>query len=174
MGLLGLGEHIVKERSTGVKRGVPGRIDGRRRDHVTAQRFGDGLTRRQAVEVTPGKVPGDQVAGAIADRVGRVSTARDRLRRQVEKGRASLGVFFDRIDYPDVAATLYGAATRSKAIAAVPGLPAAIEHLQATLGAAAFDRHVASGAAMDIGDAVAYARRQIRLAQQTSGPAPGS
>jgi hypothetical protein len=87
---------------------------------------------------------------------------------------ASLGIFFDRIDNPDVAATLYGAAARVKAIAAVPGLPAAIEHLRTTLGPAVFDHHVAAGAAMDIGDAVAYARQQIRRAQQTSDSPPGS
>jgi hypothetical protein len=81
---------------------------------------------------------------------------------------ASLGVFFDRINYPNVAATLYGGASRSTAVAAVPGLATAVEHLQAILGVAAFDRQVAAGEAMDAGDAVAYAREQIRLAQQSA------
>jgi hypothetical protein len=36
------------------------------------------------------------------------------------------------------------------------------------LGDAEFDSRVRTGATMDIGDAVTYAREQIRLARQTS------
>jgi predicted ATPase len=83
---------------------------------------------------------------------------------------ASLGVFFDRIAQPDVAATLYGAATRSKGIVQVPGLQPAVEHLRATLGPADFDSRVLAGATMDIGRAVTYAREEIRLARLASRP----
>jgi len=51
-------------------------------------------------------------------------------------------------------------------IDAVPGLPAVVEHLRVVLGAAVFADRVARGAALEVGDAVAYARHEIRLARQ--------
>ena len=51
---------------------------------------------------------------------------------------------------------------------AVPALPALIEHLRAEIGGTVFDSEVAAGAALEFGDAVAYARHQIRLARPQS------
>ena len=80
---------------------------------------------------------------------------------------AGLAVLFDRADRPDVAATLYGATTRQPA-AVTDGadhLPAAVDHLRAVLGETLFDRCAATGAGMDLGDAVAYARHNIHTAR---------
>jgi hypothetical protein len=82
---------------------------------------------------------------------------------------ASLGllaVCFDRFDQPDVAATLYGASTYRAINHYVVDLPAVVDHLRAALGDAAFDQCAATGAAMDLGDAVGYARHHIELARR--------
>ena len=76
-----------------------------------------------------------------------------------------LAMAFDRVEQPEIAARIYGASTRSRSIETVPGLPAAVEHLRAVLGEAVFADRVAAGADLEIGDAVAYARHQIRLAR---------
>jgi tetratricopeptide (TPR) repeat protein len=74
---------------------------------------------------------------------------------------------FDRFDRPDVAATLYGASTTNQAtIHLVIGLPGAVARLRRLLGDAAFDQYAATGAAMDLADAVSYARRHIELARR--------
>ncbi len=78
---------------------------------------------------------------------------------------ASLAVYLDRVEQPDVAARIYGASTHNTHVAAVPGLRETVQHLRTLLGDPVFDRHVAAGAAMETGDAVAYARQQIRLAR---------
>ncbi len=87
-----------------------------------------------------------------------------------------LAVCFDRLDRPDPAATLYGAATNNPTDLSlyVLGLPALVDHLRAALGDAAFERCAATGAAMDLADAVAYARHHIQLARrQAAKPDPG-
>ncbi len=83
---------------------------------------------------------------------------------------ADLAVFFDRTVQSDIAATIYGSSTRYQSIVAAPGLPGVVEHLRAVLGDTLFDRCVETGAALDFGDAVAYARHQIRLARQPKDP----
>jgi hypothetical protein len=88
---------------------------------------------------------------------------------------AYLGVCFDRFDRPDVAAPLYGASTTHHAIIhIVIGLPATVDHLRSVLGDAAFGQCAAAGAAMDLAEAVEYARHQIQLARrQAANPDPG-
>jgi hypothetical protein len=73
-------------------------------------------------------------------------------------------VLFDRLEQPDIAATLYGATSRYGVIAWVFNLPTVVDHLREALGQAAYDDCVATGAAMEFGDAVQYAQQQIRLA----------
>jgi tetratricopeptide (TPR) repeat protein len=85
---------------------------------------------------------------------------------------AYLAIFFDRVEEPRIAATIYGAASRSGSISLVPQLAAAIDHLRAVLGSRAFEDHVATGAVMDAGDAVAYARDQIHATRRQ--PADGN
>jgi len=80
----------------------------------------------------------------------------------------SLAVHFDRVEQPDIAATLYGASTRARSLRVLLDLPDTVEHLRAVLDPAVFDERVATGAAMDLGDAVVYARQQIRLARQSA------
>jgi predicted ATPase/class 3 adenylate cyclase len=83
----------------------------------------------------------------------------------------SLAVCFDRFNRPDVAATLYGASTNQALTQTVFDLSAAVDHLRAALGDAAFDQCAATGAAMDPADAVGYARHHIELARrQTANP----
>ena len=71
---------------------------------------------------------------------------------------ASLAAFFNRIGQPEIAATLYGATTRDAGTSLGSTV---IDHLCNTLGTAAFDRCVATGAAMDTADAVRYAHHHI-------------
>ena len=79
---------------------------------------------------------------------------------------ASLTVFFDRFERPDVAATVYGASTRQASIGLVPNLPAVVDHLRSVLGDESFDACVATGAAQSTADAVRYAHRQLRLTRR--------
>jgi tetratricopeptide (TPR) repeat protein len=86
---------------------------------------------------------------------------------------ANLAVCFDRLDRPDVAATLYGASNPALN-QYVADLPAVANHLRAVLGDGEFDQCVATGAAMDLANAVGYARQHIQLARrQTANPGPG-
>jgi hypothetical protein len=87
---------------------------------------------------------------------------------------ANLAVCFDRIDQPDVAATIYGASTLQPVSQLVLELPGVVDHLRAVLGDTAFDNCAATGAAMDAADAVAYARHHIELAgRQAANPDSG-
>ena len=74
---------------------------------------------------------------------------------------AYLAGFFDRFDQPAVAAIVYGASTHGRFHSA----RSVASRLRDALGEAAFDMAVATGAAMDAGEAVRYARQQIRLAR---------
>jgi predicted ATPase len=86
---------------------------------------------------------------------------------------AILAVCFDRFDRPDVAATFYGASTNHPGSQYVVDLLAPIARLRAALGDAAFDQFAATGAAMDLVDAVGYARHHIELARrQAANPDP--
>jgi hypothetical protein len=80
---------------------------------------------------------------------------------------ASLAVFFDRYDQPQVAATIYGASTRHASIGLVPRLADAVAHLESVLGGDDFARCVAAGAAMEASEAVRNAHRQIQLARES-------
>jgi tetratricopeptide (TPR) repeat protein len=77
---------------------------------------------------------------------------------------AYLAMFFDRVEEPGIAATIYGAAEGSGSIILVPNLKGVVLHLRAVLGGQAFQDRAAAGAVMDIGDAVAYARHEIQQA----------
>jgi hypothetical protein len=78
---------------------------------------------------------------------------------------AELAMFFARDGQPETAATIYGTSTRYSNDWVI-GLPTAIEAMRDQLGETAFDRCVAAGASMDIGDAVAYARHLIQAARR--------
>jgi hypothetical protein len=79
---------------------------------------------------------------------------------------AYLAVLFCRINQDEVAATLYGASTDIPSIGIVSSLPRAVQELQVRLGPITFDQRVAAGSGMEHGDAVAYARQEIRLARE--------
>jgi hypothetical protein len=84
---------------------------------------------------------------------------------------AILAVCFDRFDRPDVAATLYGAGRPNFPRLYLFYLPAVVDHLRTALGDAAFDQCAATGANMDLAEAVGYARHHIELARrQTANP----
>ncbi len=83
---------------------------------------------------------------------------------------ASLAVFFDRFERPEVAATIYGASTRQASISLVPHLPEVVSHLRSVLGESTFDACVGAGAAQDIAEAVGYAHEQIQLASRELSP----
>ena len=87
---------------------------------------------------------------------------------------AILAVWFERFERPDVAATLYGASTYHPGSQYYVNLPAMVDHLRAVLGDAGFDQCAATGAAMDLADAVGYARHHIELARcQVANPNSG-
>jgi hypothetical protein len=81
---------------------------------------------------------------------------------------ASLAICLERFERAEAAAAVYGSSTRMVAVPPVAGLLEACERLRATLGSAVFDQQVATGAAMETGDAVAYARQHIQLARQAA------
>jgi tetratricopeptide (TPR) repeat protein len=82
---------------------------------------------------------------------------------------ASLSVCFDRLERPEIAATLYGITTHISA--REPGIRRSVlGRMREALGDAAFERCVAAGAAMEPADAVQYAREQIRCAREELQP----
>jgi hypothetical protein len=97
-------------------------------------------------------------------------TAIDSLHRAGDVGNtavalAGLAVLFDRLDRPEIAATLYGASRRKGDFGWVTHLHGVVDHLRTVLGEAGFDGCVATGASMELADAVAYARDQIQAAR---------
>ena len=85
---------------------------------------------------------------------------------------AALAGFFDRIEQPEIGATIYGTIAHHANINTVINLPAVLHHLRATLGDTVFHACVATGAAMEPPDAVQYARAQIQTARRELGDAP--
>ena len=81
---------------------------------------------------------------------------------------AFLAVLFDRLDEPEIAATLYGATTTHHPATTTDraDLAAAIDHLRNMLGTDTFDRYVMTGAAMDLAEAVRYAHHHINNTRQ--------
>jgi hypothetical protein len=81
---------------------------------------------------------------------------------------AELAAFFDRNAQHETSAALYGISTHIVVADAswMVNLAAVVDHLQAVLGDEMFDQCVATGAAMAIGDAVAYARHETQMARR--------
>ena len=69
---------------------------------------------------------------------------------------ASLAVFFDRFEHPEVAATIYGASTRQPSIGLVPRLSEVVEHLRCGARRRRLRACVQIGVAMDTAEAVRY------------------
>ncbi len=76
-----------------------------------------------------------------------------------------LVVLFDRLDRPEVVATLYGAMADQGITVAIPGFTEAAAHARAALDEGVVQECSAAGTAMELADAVRYARRQIQLAR---------
>ena len=83
---------------------------------------------------------------------------------------ASLAMFFDRFERPEIAAKIYGASTRQASIGLVPHLPEVVVHLRSVLGEDTFDACVETGAAMELAEAVRYAQEQIHVASTDLAP----
>jgi hypothetical protein len=82
---------------------------------------------------------------------------------------ASLSVCFDRLERPEIAATLYGITAHISA--REPGIRRTVlGHLRDAVGDDAFERCVTAGAAMEPAEAVQYAREQIRCAREERQP----
>jgi hypothetical protein len=81
----------------------------------------------------------------------------------------SLAVLFDRIDQPEIAATVYGTSIRYGVAAAVLDFDDTVEHLRTVLGDVAFDQCVAAGSAMELAAAVRYARHEIQEVRRQIG-----
>jgi hypothetical protein len=82
---------------------------------------------------------------------------------------AALAGLLERFDKPEIAATIYGTTTNDASTILVVDLPGVVDRLRTTLGVARFDEYVATGAAMELADAVSYARTQMRLARDELG-----
>ena len=80
---------------------------------------------------------------------------------------ADLAVLFDRLERPEIAATLYGASRRHGDIGWAVHLPDVVDHVRSILGDTTFDELAGAGAAMALGDAVSYAQHQMQLADQS-------
>jgi predicted ATPase/class 3 adenylate cyclase len=98
-------------------------------------------------------------------------TAIDSLHRAGDVGNtalalAGLAVLFDRLERPEIAATLYGASRLRVDTGWVTHLHGVVNQLRTILGDSRFDDCVAIGAAMELTDAVAYARDQIQAARR--------
>ena len=78
-----------------------------------------------------------------------------------------VAMFFDRMELPEIAATVFGG-SRMSAESWVVGMPSALEHLRDVLGVERFDACVEAGAAMEPTAAVSFAREMIRTALGTS------
>ena len=82
-------------------------------------------------------------------------TAIDSLHRAGDVGNtavalADLAVLFDRLERPEIAATLYGASRLHGDFGWVTHLPDVVNHLRTILGHAVFDDYVGAGAAMEL------------------------
>jgi predicted ATPase/class 3 adenylate cyclase len=109
--------------------------------------------------------------GELEDALVLFETAIDSFHRAGDRATlatslAYLAVLFERIERPEVAATIYGTSTNDASIAKVVNRPGAVARLQEILGDALFDECVAAGAAMEPADAVAYAREQIQTVRR--------
>ncbi len=82
---------------------------------------------------------------------------------------ANLALFFDRHGQLEIAATLYGTTTLYTSTVMVSDWPERIEQLRTALGEARFDECAAVGAAMELADAVRYARQHIQLTLRQLG-----
>jgi hypothetical protein len=121
--------------------------------------------------IAQASAPLEAVHGDLGQALERFDASLDNLQRignvaSLGGALGQLAVCFDRFDRPDVAATLYGAGTNQAMGQYVPELPAVLDHLRAALGDADFDQCAATGAAMDLADAVGYARHHIELARR--------
>ena len=85
---------------------------------------------------------------------------------------ARLAMLFDRINSPERAATVYGITTYDPSTIMIVGFAAAMDHVRNTLNTDTFDRCTATGAAMDIAEAVHYARTQIETARSELTKSP--
>jgi hypothetical protein len=111
----------------------------------------------------------EALCGHLDQALGLFDEAIDSFQRSGSNARlaatiAYLAVFFDRLDRPELAATIYGSSSRHPGIALVADLLAAVDHMRTALGEASFDKCVARGTAMEQADAVGNARLQIQLA----------
>jgi predicted ATPase len=78
-----------------------------------------------------------------------------------------VAMFFDRLERPEIAATIFGA-SRMSAESWVVGMPSVLEHLRDVLGVERFDACVDAGTAMEPTAAVHFAREKIRTVRGPS------
>ena len=81
-----------------------------------------------------------------------------------------LAVTLAGIGRPDAAATLYGATARYAIVSRSGGLGPVLDQCRDVLGDAEFEDDVAAGAAMELSEAVVYARHQIAVERAARSP----
>jgi predicted ATPase/class 3 adenylate cyclase len=79
---------------------------------------------------------------------------------------ANLAVLFDRLEQPEIAATLAAVAMNNRLGAVIVDLPHLVERLRSKLGDTATDDAIAAGAKLDLADGMRYAHQQIAIAQR--------
>ena len=110
--------------------------------------------------------------GEIDEALGFFDTTLDFLRRagnlsSLAIAFTQLAVVFDRIEQPEIAATLFGASFTP--FAPVVNLADVRDHVRTVLGDMMFDKCVATGEAMEPADAVHYARIHIEQTRHQLG-----
>jgi predicted ATPase len=105
----------------------------------------------RALELLDETVASFQRAGQVANVAGTMT---------------NMAMLFDRLDRPEIAATLMGIVLHRARGAAVVDLPGLVVHVRSRLGAVATDAALAAGADMDLPDGVRYARDQIAAIQR--------
>jgi DNA-binding CsgD family transcriptional regulator len=143
---------------------------------LTAWREGLGYVREHGVHFFEGFIARDAALLKLVDAdpeetLALFDAAIDSFRRvgnvaQLTVTLASVTALFERIESPDVAATLYGAITgQAGGGHHVPDLRDLADRVASKLGPDRFEECVAAGAAMDLTDAAHYSRDQIQLAR---------
>jgi tetratricopeptide (TPR) repeat protein len=124
----------------------------------------DAVIAREAAEL-------EAVHGSLEQGLALFDTTIDSFHQSGEIGQlaatfAHLAMFLDRYEQPDIAATIYAATIRYPYTAIVVGLDATVDHLRSVLSQTRFDECVAAGAAMELSEAVQYARHHIQLTRR--------
>jgi predicted ATPase len=111
----------------------------------------------------------EETGGDVVDALEKFITVIEWYRASGNRGSVTtalgdIAVMFDRLDRPEIAATIYGTSVPyGQSIA--EELPTTVEHLVDVLGQERFDHFVEAGASMEFNDAMHYVKQMLQAAQ---------